>query len=78
MTDRRKPPVGFWIIVALVALLVAYPLSTGPADWMRAHGWLSQGTVKTLDRFYSPLPWTYKNSPALVRRGIDWYAHLWR
>ncbi len=29
--DRKKPTAGFWISVALVAVLVGYPLSCGPA-----------------------------------------------
>ena len=29
--DRKKPTAGFWITVALVAVLVGYPLSFGPA-----------------------------------------------
>ena len=34
MTDRKKPTAGFWITVALVAVLVGYPLSFGPACWI--------------------------------------------
>ena len=80
MTDRRKPAAGFWITVALVVLLVtlvAYPLSTGPAEWMRDHGWLSQGTIDALNWFYSPLPWTYQHSPDFIQRAIRWYGSLW-
>ena len=29
--DRKKPGVGFWATVAVVVVLVAYPLSWGPA-----------------------------------------------
>jgi hypothetical protein len=31
MTSPRNPTTGFWITVALVAVLVGYPLSFGPA-----------------------------------------------
>ncbi len=34
MTDRRKPGVAFWATVVLVATLVVYPLSFGPASWI--------------------------------------------
>jgi hypothetical protein len=34
MTDRKQPSVAFWITVALVAVLVGYPLSLGPACWI--------------------------------------------
>jgi hypothetical protein len=32
MTDRKKPGVAFWATVVVVVLLVAYPLSFGPAS----------------------------------------------
>jgi hypothetical protein len=35
MTERQKPGVVFWATVALVAVLVGYPLSMGPACWAR-------------------------------------------
>jgi hypothetical protein len=36
--ERKRAGAGFWITVTVVAVsvtLVAYPLSTGPAEWMR-------------------------------------------
>jgi hypothetical protein len=30
-SDRKKPGVAFWATVVLVAVLVGYPLSFGPA-----------------------------------------------
>jgi hypothetical protein len=78
-SDRGKPSAGFWMTVALVVVLglMAYPLSTGPAEWMRDHGLLSEGIVDALDWFYSPLPWTYDHSPAFIQRAIRWYGSLW-
>jgi hypothetical protein len=39
MTDNQKQPgVAFWAAVVLVvALVVAYPLSLGPAIWLYHH-----------------------------------------
>jgi len=39
-SPRKKPSAGFWIVVAMVAVLVGYPLSFGPACWLTAgqHG----------------------------------------
>ena len=34
MTDRRKPGAAFWATVVVVVVLVAYPLSFGPACWV--------------------------------------------
>ena len=44
MISSRKPTAGFWITVALVAVLVGYPLSFGPACW-----WLSSPTPVTFN-----------------------------
>jgi hypothetical protein len=32
--ERKKPTAAFWITVALVAVLVGYPLSQGPMLWV--------------------------------------------
>src|ERR1700693_5218805 len=32
--DRKHPSAAFWLTVALVAVLVGYPLSFGPACWL--------------------------------------------
>jgi hypothetical protein len=37
MTSRKHPSVGFWITVALVVVLVGYPLSLGPMCWLVKH-----------------------------------------
>ena len=34
MTDRKHPSAAFWLAVALVAVLVGYPLSLGPLNWL--------------------------------------------
>jgi hypothetical protein len=34
MTDRKKPGTAFWATVVVVAALVGYPLSWGPAWWL--------------------------------------------
>ena len=36
--DRKHPTPAFWITVALVAVLVGYPLSFGPACWLADRG----------------------------------------
>jgi len=35
MTSRKHPSASLWITVALVMMLVAYPLSMGPVCWIR-------------------------------------------
>jgi hypothetical protein len=38
MTSPKKPGVAFWTTVVVVAALVAYPLSFGPACWLGDRG----------------------------------------
>jgi len=50
--ERKKPSAGFWITVALVAVLVAYPLSFGPACALCDRDLLS---VQTIQSIYRPV-----------------------
>jgi len=49
---RKKPTAGFWITVALVAVLVGYPPSFGPACWMTDRGLIPRTVAGTV---YDPL-----------------------
>jgi hypothetical protein len=44
ISDRKKPGVAFWLTVVVAVIVVAYPLSLGPAMWlavrMDAPGWV--------------------------------------
>ena len=56
-----KPTAGFWITVALVAVLVGYPLSYGPARAAIAPRELLPGPDPVVDAyraFYQPIFWT--------------------
>jgi hypothetical protein len=55
MTSARNPTAGFWITVALVAVLVGYPLSIGPTEWifLKLGGPTWLGTA--MGRAYAPL-----------------------
>ena len=61
----------------LVVFLALYPLSIGPAEWMRRNGWLTPWIVEALTWFYSPLGQAYYNCPEPLRRAMDWYANFW-
>lgn len=52
MTAPHKPTAGFWITVALVVVLVVYPLSFGPACWLVNHEILP---LRPTAIFYQPL-----------------------
>jgi len=78
MSDSRKhPTVAFWITVAMVAALVGYPLSFGPACWSASR---DRESVRGRSIFMRP----YSILPPLVMcrfgetagRALFWYADL--
>jgi hypothetical protein len=65
MTDRKKPGVAFWATVALVVVLVGYPLSQGPAVWLQESGYWPE-SLNWADHGYDPLRWIMHRSPDSV------------
>src|SRR5262245_25984190 len=57
MTDRKKPTAGFWT-VALVVVLVGYPLSFGPACWVTSRTGFGASVIPTI---YRPMTWAWRN-----------------
>ena len=70
MTDRKKPTAGFWITVALVAVLIGYPLSIGPAAWAADNGYISEPFYVAV---YAPLWWLGERSEE-VANFLYWYV----
>jgi hypothetical protein len=52
--SERKPTAGFWITVALLAIVVLYPLSLGPACWISSRAGAGGHAVSIL---YRPITW---------------------
>jgi hypothetical protein len=52
VTFRKHPTPGFWITLALVAVLVGYPLSFGPACWISER---TENDGKILSFLYRPI-----------------------
>ena len=83
MTSPRHPSAGIWITVALVALLVGYPLSTGPTNWLcvylrnSGHTSAAQRLYEVKVPFYAPLRWCRDNGPKPVADAYWWYLGLW-
>jgi hypothetical protein len=71
MTDRKKPGVAFWASVVMVVVLVAYPLSFGPACFLCEKGCLPQKTAWCLYRAWT---WLAVYGPLPARRLIIAYA----
>jgi hypothetical protein len=66
----------FWATVVMVVVLVAYPLSIGPAIWLRDRSWAPEWASSTYFTFYAPIIWVYNNGPQPIHNLIHWYGHL--
>jgi hypothetical protein len=76
MTDRKKPGVAFWATVAVVVVLVAYPLSFGPACWLLTQDqWESDDSLA--GQVYWPIGWLAVHGPWPMAEVLNWYATLW-
>ena len=79
--DLKKRGVAFWATVVIVVLLVAYPLSFGPACWWLSqpvyHGFTASSTIPThvAPQFYWPIGWLAVRVN-FVRAAAARYAHL--
>jgi hypothetical protein len=69
MTDRKKPGLAFWTTVVAVVVL-AYPLSMGPACWASSRVGIG---VELVSAAYKPL---FKNTPLWVADWLERYARL--
>jgi hypothetical protein len=75
--DRKHPSVAFWLAVALVAVLVGYPLSIGPAYWTTSRcesEWLEEA----YDLVYAPLFFACDIGPKPIEHALIWYVAIWR
>ncbi len=56
-SDRKKPGVAFWTTVVAVVVLVAYPLSIGPAFWITSRTGFGGDAVSVLYQPVLQLSW---------------------
>src|SRR5690349_8199027 len=71
MTDQKKSGVPFWATVMIVAVLVAYPLSFGPACWVVSR--MKAGT-EWLPFVYRPIVSGLSPKPTHLSATIQWYS----
>jgi hypothetical protein len=75
MTASHKPTAGLWIAVALVAVLVGYPLSTGPVGWFEYRLLIPMSVYNAI---YAPVDWVLDFTPEVIadpyRRYNTWCA----
>src|SRR5262245_11586965 len=74
MTSRKHPSTAFWATVVVLALLVAYPLSFGPAFWLYSRS-MTISVNHFANRFYHPMIRAWESSPQWVADPIGWYAN---
>jgi hypothetical protein len=72
-SDRKHPSAAFWATVVLVAALVGYPLSFGPACWLADYSGMGKEIIPMI---FTPAIWCSANGAAPVSAGINWWAHL--
>ena len=72
MNFRKKPGVAFRVIVIVVVLLVAYPLSFGPACWVTANAGYS--SMEAFGVCYWPIGACADHGPSTVRDLVKGYA----
>jgi hypothetical protein len=75
MTDRKKPTVGFWITLALVAVL-AYVLSIGPMACLARQPWALDWSIRYYDLVYWPIIRLAETSEATAT-AYNWYTGMW-
>jgi hypothetical protein len=73
VTERKKTGVALWATVALVVVLVGYPLSFGPACWLSARGAIPEMVIKYA---YWPLLCQRVHLPNSIGAAIGWYGSV--
>jgi hypothetical protein len=71
--EQKKGGAAFWLTVAMVAALIAYPVLFGPACYLCEKNLLSQKVAWVMFR---PMTWLARTGPAPVSRLIAGYAEL--
>ena len=69
---RTARSITVWLI-AVLALVSLYLLSTGPAVWLRDSGLLSR---ETFFRLYAPVGWLYRHVPFFSQL-LELYLRFW-
>jgi hypothetical protein len=62
--------------VIMFVILVAYPLSTGPAAWLVVHA-LPRTGKRAINDFYIPLGIVRMQAPEWAKDASQWYIGCW-
>lgn len=76
MGERHQKTLWPWILTTVVAVLILYPLSLGPAIWLQASGhW--PASMFWADHVYDPLRWVIYHSPQQIQDAWVSYLTWW-
>jgi hypothetical protein len=75
--SHKHPSAAFWATVVVVLMLVAYPLSLGPAIWLRTRPGSPTWVRSAYWKIYAPIVWIYEHGPEPIKESIDWYGEFW-
>ena len=73
--ERKRPGPTFWTLT-LVILLILYPVSMGPANWVAMQAGSPQWMLTTLDVVYGPVIWLARHWPwfmNILNRWMMWW-----
>jgi hypothetical protein len=73
---KKKSRAAFWTAAIVISLIIAYPLSVGPVQWLTNHGMVSQPVADFFIAFYLPLR-KISQKFEWVNRVLRWYVGLW-
>jgi hypothetical protein len=78
--ERKRAGAGFWAMMALLAVLLAYPLSGGPVTYLVTRHRIPSRSreMRVLEVFYAPHAWFYINGPEAYRKVYERYLDFWR
>ncbi len=76
MTSRKHPSGACWATLVMVVVLLAYPLSYGPAGWLCTR--FDQPELwNSLPRtVYAPVLWAERHIPAPISEAYDLYVNM--
>jgi hypothetical protein len=74
--EHKRAGTSYWVAVALLTVLVGYPLSFGPACWTLTLLGDPDWAVDAYRLIYAPILWTYDNGPRRFHEAIDRYCQL--
>jgi hypothetical protein len=85
MSNRRKQSWIVWGSIAFVLMLLAYPLSIGPAVYFLDSGLShpaadligTEGVERIFHVVYAPLGFLVTHCPKYVQNGVEAYVDWW-